>query len=693
MKKEILMACSVLLLGSSAYASVAPAPKTMHPSWDVDKDGVNDCEKDGTCDDSVNYSLPRGTDVVSYKDNFYRAVNKEWLASHEPSPETGQTSGMAIMRDNTELQVKKILDRLSKAKNLTVDEQKILDIYQSYMNVEQRNKIGIAPLANDMQMIQSAKTHEDIAKLIPTLAKMDIDAGLGIGSMPNKKDSTKFSIAAGQAGLTLTKETYLGKDKPSLEKVKIYRAYLTKILSLAKLENVEKKVNDILKLETKLAEIHFDHVKLRNISTSYNPADFKMMDTALSNLNFGQALEILGISKELSFDITFKEYMKDFNELFVKIDVESWKSYLEAQYIKSYGGFTITAFNDAFFEYNKSLGLQSKQAPMWKIGQSAVNAMANMLLGKIYIKENFDPSTKVKAKKIVMDIIAEYKEKISSSKLFSQPTKDRAMKKLTHMKFNIGYPDKWQNYDTFKTDKNDLFGNYKRYKAYKDARYVEELTKPIDMSKWSSAPQVINAAYTPSQNKFVLLAAILQKPVFDINASDAKNYGGIGMVIAHEIGHGFDDHGSRYDYQGNVVDWWEKEDRVKYIERAESLISQADHFEYLPGQYLNGKLEIGEIIGDLNGVIMALSAYEKIIKEKGLDRKTALKDFFISLAKVWRNKTEPHVQERIIHTDPHPVSEFRVNGILKNIDTFHEIFETKKGDGMYMEPSKRVKLW
>ncbi|MCD6211596.1 MAG: M13 family metallopeptidase [Sulfurovum sp.] len=693
MKKEILMACSVLLLGSSAYASVAPAPKGMHSSWDVDKDGVNDCEKDGTCDDSVDYSLPRGTDVVSYRDNFYKAVNREWLASNELNPETGQVSGMAIMGDNTELQVKKILDRLSKAKNLTVDEQKIVDIYQSYMNVEQRNKIGITPLANDLQMIQSAKTHKDIAKLIPTLGQMAIEAGLGIGSMPNKKDSTKFSITAVQAGLTLTKETYLGKDKPSLEKVKIYRAYLTKRLSLAKLENVEKKVDDILKLETKLAEIQFDNVELRNLKTSYNPADFKMMDATLSNLNFGQALDILGIKKDMPFDITYKEYLKAFNELFVKIDVESWKSYLESQYIKSYGGFTITGFNNAYFEYRKNLGLQSKQAPMWKIGQSAVNTMADMLLGKIYIEENFDPRTKVKAKKIVMDIIAEYEEKISSSKLFSQPTKDRAMKKLTHMKFNIGYPDKWQNYDTFKTDKNDLFGNYKRYKAYKDARYVEELTKPIDMTKWSSAPQDMNAFYTPSQNKFVLLAAILQKPVFDINASDAKNYGGIGMVIAHEIGHGFDDQGSRYDYQGNVVDWWEKEDRVKYMERAKRLISQADHFEYLPGQYLNGKLEIGEIIGDLNGVTMALSAYEKIIKEKGLDRKTALKDFFISLAKVWRKKTEPHVLERIIHMDNHPVSEFRVNGILKNIDTFHEIFETKKGDGMYMEPSKRVKLW
>ena len=693
MKKEILIACSVLLLGSSAYASVAPAPKGMHSSWDVDKDGVNDCEKDGTCDDSVDYSLPRGTDVVSYRDNFYRAVNRKWLASHEPKPETGIVSGMDIMTENTELQLKNILERLNKAESLSTDEQKIIDIYNSYLNVEQRNKIGISPMAEDLKMIQSAKTHEDIAKLFPTLTRLGVDTAIAIVAIPGKIDSTKYIVLTIQDGLALSKDIYLSKDKRKLELLQIYRNYLTQILSLSKLENVEKKVDDILKLESKLAAIQLDRVELRNQRTVYKDANFKEVDALLSHLNLSQSLKILGIEKTMPFDISHEAYMKAFNELFVSIDVNTWKSYLESQYIKTYGSKTITAFSDADFEYTKSLGLASKRSPMWKEGLAYVNSMAGMLLGKVYIEEYFSPKTKEKSKEIVENIIAEYKKKISSSTLFSKKTKERAMKKIENMKFNIGYPDKWESYDTLKIDKTDFFGNFKRHKAYEYAQNMSHLDKPVDKTKWEMSPQTLNAYYSPTKNKFILLSAILQKPVFDINASDAKNYGGIGMVIAHEIGHGFDDQGSRYDYQGNVVDWWEKEDRVKYVERAKRLISQADHFEYLPGQHLNGKLEIGEIIGDLNGVTLALSAYEKIIKENGLDRKASLKAFFISLAKVWRKKTEPHQLEQTIRTDNHPVSEFRVNGILKNIDTFHEIFETKKGDGMYMEPSKRVKLW
>ena len=693
MKKEILIACSVLLLGSSAYASEAPAPKGMHPSWDVDKDGVNDCEKDGTCDDSVNYSLPRGTDVVSYRDNFYRAVNREWLASHEPKPETGIVSGMDIMTENTELQLKNILERLNKAESLSTDEQKIIDIYNSYLNVEQRNKIGISPMAEDLKMIQSAKTHEDIAKLFPTLTRLGVDTAIAIVAIPGKIDSTKYIVLTIQDGLALSKDIYLSKDKRKLELLQIYRNYLTQILSLSKLENVEKKVDDILKLESKLAAIQLDRVELRNQRTVYKDANFKEVDALLSHLNLSQSLKILGIEKTMPFDISHEAYMKAFNELFVSIDVNTWKSYLESQYIKTYGSKTITAFSDADFEYTKSLGLASKRSPMWKEGLAYVNSMAGMLLGKVYIEEYFSPKTKEKSKEIVENIIAEYKKKISSSTLFSKKTKERAMKKIENMKFNIGYPDKWERYDTLKIDKTDFFGNFKRHKAYEYAQNMSHLDKPVDKTKWEMSPQTLNAYYSPTKNKFILLSAILQKPVFDINASDAKNYGGIGMVIAHEIGHGFDDQGSRYDYQGNVVDWWEKEDRVKYVERAKRLISQADHFEYLPGQHLNGKLEIGEIIGDLNGVTLALSAYEKIIKENGLDRKASLKEFFISLAKVWRKKTEPHQLEQTIRTDNHPVSEFRVNGILKNIDTFHEIFETKEGDAMYLAPEKRVKLW
>ena len=281
MTKEILIACSALLLGSSAYASQAPAPKTMHPSWDVDKDGVNDCEKDGSCDHTVDYSLPRVSKTVSYTENFYKAVNKEWLSSHEPKPETGKISGLGVMLDDTKLQIKKILERLDKAEKLTVDEQKIIDLYNSYVNVDLRNKIGIAPMANDLKMIQTAKTHDDIAKLFPMFDKMSVSTGCAIGAVPGKKDSTKYVITAGQSGLDLPKDTYLKKDKRNLEIIKYYREYLTKVLTLAKLENVDKKVDDILKLETRLAEIQFDRVKLRNISSTYNPADFKTIDTIL----------------------------------------------------------------------------------------------------------------------------------------------------------------------------------------------------------------------------------------------------------------------------------------------------------------------------------------------------------------------------------------------------------------------------
>ena len=336
---------------SQALTPTTRVAKRMHPSWDIDKDGVNDCEKDGSCDHTVDYSLPRGTDVVSYTENFYKAVNREWLSSHVPNPETGRTSGLTEIGEDTKLQIKKILDRLNKAEQLTADEQKVIDLYNSFVDVEQRNKIGVAPLANDLQMIQSAKTHDDIAKLFSKLSVMDVDTAVAIGGIPGKKDSTKYVITAMQDGLGLSKETYLKKDKRKLEEVKYYREYLTNILSLAKLENVEERVDFILKLETKLAEIQFDKVKLRDLSTTYNPTDFKVLDATLSNLNLDQYLDTLGIKKDMSFDITHKEYLKAFNELFVKIDVESWKSYLESQYIKSYGAVTTTAFGDAYSKY------------------------------------------------------------------------------------------------------------------------------------------------------------------------------------------------------------------------------------------------------------------------------------------------------------------------------------------------------
>ncbi|MEA3468881.1 MAG: M13 family metallopeptidase [Thermodesulfobacteriota bacterium] len=696
MNKIVLSSAVALLLFTSGvlYANTtAPVPKTMHPSWDVNKDGLNDCEDDGSCDDSVDYSLPRGADVVSYTENFYKAVNREWLATHEVSPQSGKVSNFEIIIEDVNQDLKKLLEALEKSDKLTVDEQKILDLYRSFSNVEYRNKLGMTPLNKGLETIRSAKTHDDIAMLFSKLGNEGVNTPLTIAPEIDKKDSTRYMLLMLQSGVSLERDVYLGKGDKEIQKLKYYREYLVDALTMAKLDNVQKRVDDLIKLETEIAKIQWSILQLKEASTSYNIAKFDKANSILSNLNLGRYFETRSIKKDIDIDMMQEEYLKTFNALFVKIDVEQWKAYLEAKYVDSYGEFTVPAFSDLNFEYRKKLGEVSEKSPDWKKNLGMVNRMLGMSLGKLYVESEFDVKSKQKTKEIIGAIVAQYREKITNSTLFSKETKAGALKKLDNMAFNIGYPDKWQDYTALKIDKKDLIGNFARYIAYANARSFAKMNKPVDHSEWGMTPQTINAFYTPPFNKFIILAAILNKPFFDINASDAKNYGAIGMVIAHEIGHSFDDKGSRYDYQGNMLDWWTKEDRAKYNKRAEALISQANHFEYLPKQYLNGKLEIGEIIGDLNGVTMALAAYEKIIKEKGLDRKASLKEFFIQLAKVWRNKTEPHLLEHIVHIDPHPVSEFRVNGILKNIDTFHEVFETKEGDGMYMAPEKRVKLW
>lgn len=693
MTKQILTACSLLMISSSIYASQAPAPKKMHPSWDVDKNGVNDCEKDGSCDHTVDYSLPRKVDAPMYTDNFYKAVNKEWLSTHKIDPKMGQISNFTILVNDTNKKLKVIIDKLDKADTLSNDEQKVIDLYRSYMDVEKRNKLGITPLLETFEKINTAKTHEEIAKLFSDLSLIGVSVPFILDINVDKKDSTKMILEIKQSGIGLEKDTYLEKDKRSQSEMKYYKEYLASLLTLAKQSDVPKKVEDMIAIESKLASMQLDRVQLRENRTHYKMLDFKQLDALLSNLNMEYASKTKNYKKNVSFDGAQDAYSKAFNEMFLQTDVESWKTYLTVNYIKAYAGYTSTVFDDETFKYLKKRGLVTEQAPMWERAVSSVKGMEDMLLGKLYIKEYFDEKTKVKAEELVNNIKEEFRNQITNGTLFSQKTKEKALVKLDKMAFNIGYPDTWRDYASLKIDKNDLVGNVKRAVAYKHKLDVEMLDKPVDHNMWLRAPQVINASYMSSFNKFILLAGVLQKPMFDINATDAQNYGGIGMVIAHEIGHGFDSTGSRYDEDGNMVDWWQKEDRVKYTKRTTSLISQADHFEYLPGRHLNGKLEIGEIIADVNGVTIALGAYEKVIKEQGLDREDSLKKFFVQLAKVWRNKTEPHALERIVHTDTHPVSEFRVNGTLKNIDTFHEIFKTKKGDGMYLAPEERVKLW
>ena len=322
-----------------------------------------------------------------------------------------------------------------------------------------------------------------------------------------------------------------------------------------------------------------------------------------------------------------------------------------------------------------------------------LNNNVGMLLGKIYVADAFDENMRETLQGIIKNIVDSYRIAINESPRMTSATKSKAIEKLDKMKFRIGYPDKWQDYSSLEPVPGTLVENHMRIQRYENKRNIDKLSKPVDKDEWEMPPQTVNAYYVPTKNIFVLLAGILHEPFFSTNGTDAEHYGGIGFVIGHEIGHGFDDKGSRFDGDGNLVNWWSKEDTEAYNKIKNALIAQADNYEILPGKYLNGELEIGEIMGDASGAEISLRAFQNIIKSKHLDPDQGYRDFFIQLAKTWRDKLRPDFQLLILDKDPHPPSEFRANGIVKNFDEFHTVFITKPGDAMYMAADERVHIW
>jgi putative endopeptidase len=315
------------------------------------------------------------------------------------------------------------------------------------------------------------------------------------------------------------------------------------------------------------------------------------------------------------------------------------------------------------------------------------------LLGKTYVENTFDESIKVTLKEIIKNIVDEYRIAINDSPRMTAATKSKAMEKLDKMTFKIGYPDKWQDYSSLEPAAGELVKNHVRIQLYETRRNIDKLGKPVDKEEWGHPPQNVNAYYDPTKNTFVLLAGILHAPFFSADGNAAAQYGGIGFVIGHEIGHGFDDQGSRFDGDGNLVNWWSEEDVASYNEIKNALIAQADSYEILPGKYLKGELEIGEIMGDASGAEISLRAFQKIIKARHLDPEQAYREFFKQLAETWRDKLREDYQLLLLDKDPHPPSEFRANGIVKNFDEFHAAFNTRPGDAMYLPVDQRVHIW
>ncbi len=627
------------------------------------------------------------------RNNFYETVNSEWLQAAEIPDDRMGIENFMLLAERGGRQMRDVIEKFQHATHLTSEERKLVDLYNSYMNMERRNELGLTPIREDLDAIDACRTHKDLPVLFVEFAKSGTVSPVIFVVTPDPKDSTRHVVSLTQGGLGLSQALLTGEDERAVLQRGLYADHLKTLFSLAKISDPENRVQRILALEVELAGIQWSPTENRDAQKTYNKYDYATLQADLSQYSLDGILSVLGLPHDADFVVQQPSYLKALNGLFEEIDVSVWQDYLRARLLVNVANLLTEEFNQAHSDYSKKQGLVLVEPPKWKQGMDFMNSSVGMLLGKVYVENYFDQHAKEKIDHLVGEIQKEFKTAISGSSRFSEATKKKALYKLANMAYNVGCPDEWRDYSSLEIHADDLIGNAKRAASYEYGRNLSKIDKPVNRTEWDMSPHEVNAFYQPNMNKFVLLAAILQEPFFDPNGCDSMNYGGIGFVIAHEIGHGFDDQGSLYDADGNLNNWWTDEDRREFSSVKQRLIEQANNYEIRPGKHLNGELEIGEIIGDLNGAEIALSAYLRLAESKGLDLQQAKKDFLEQLARVWRNKYREEVILMLIENDPHPAGEYRANGTVKNMDAFHEVYETEPGDEMYLDPAKRVRLW
>jgi len=630
----------------------------------------------------------------TYKDNFYQTVNQSWLASNTIPEDKVEISSFSQIDEKLKQQFQELISTLMTKSEPNKEEQMIIDFYHSYTNVAQRDKVGATPLSKDLEGIAKVDSYEALATTFAKLSLMNINIPYSFGVGASLDDPTQYELSISESGIFLPKKYYDNNSSVAQKKIQNLSTYYKDIATLAKFATVDKTVENCMAVEAKLAHLFWTPEKNHEIKNIHNPTTYSKLNTMMSNLDLDGYFKVMGYPKVEKLSVSQPSYIEDLNKLFKEIPLEVWKDYLSVHLLMTFAPLLSQDFEKAGIKYSISEGLSAKLEPLPVRGVEFVSAGLSMLFGKYYVKTYFNEKHKVLITNVVRTITDTYREVISHSERLSPATREKALKKIDEMTFNIGYPDKWLDYSSIKSQKDNLIHNIVELSAFGHKRAVKKLKeKVVDREEWGQGPQVVNAYYDPQNNKFVLLAGILNEPFFDTNGSDAVNYGGIGFIIGHEVGHCFDDMGSQFDEKGRLKNWWTKEDYATFNLLKNKLIAQAEQYEILPGIHANGKIEIGEIIADLSGSEIALKAYLKITDSKKVPRKEALQNFFIQIAKTWRAKYRKQAIIMQNDSDPHPIGEYRTNGTIKNMDTFYEAFDIKKGDPMYIAPEARVRLW
>jgi putative endopeptidase len=637
---------------------------------------------------------------VRPQDDLYKFVNGAWLAKTEIPADRGVYGGFYEAIDHTQDRLREIVESSAKAPNRTPgsDQQKLGDFYTAFMDEARANKLGRAPLDPELARIDAIASKADLARHMGRMLMLNMTTLAGGYVEGDAQDPNTSVLYLLQSGLGLPDRDYYLKDDARLKEYRAkYVAYVAKALTLAGVRAADAAAKDVMALETRLARSHWTNVESRDAVKTYNKVALSDLPKQFPGLDWSAWLQELGVANAKAVIVSQPSYFKAMSEAVNQLPVERWKPYLKFHTTMALSPYLSADFVEARFDFlGRTLQGTKEMQPRWKRAVNNLDSTLGELLGKVYVEKHFKPEAKARMERLVENLRGAFREGIDKLEWMGPDTKKEAQAKLAAFRPKIGYPSKWRDYSRVDIKPDDLVGNMMRAWMAESLFQLNKAGKPVDPEEWGMTPQTVNAYYNPVRNEIVFPAAILQPPFFDMDADDAVNYGGIGGVIGHEMGHGFDDQGRRYDAKGTLRDWWTSKDAEEFTRRAKGLIDQYSAKEALPGLKVNGELTLGENIGDLTGVTISHRAYELALAGKPapvIDGMTGDQRFFYGWVQAWRAKYRDDALRQQVMANPHAPDMMRGNGPLPNVEAFYRTFDVKDADKLWLAPDKRVKIW
>ncbi|MHA7651167.1 M13 family metallopeptidase [Mycobacterium sp. ML4] len=638
------------------------------------------------------------------QDDLFGHVNGRWLTEYDIPADRATDGAFRTLFDRAEEQVRDLIAEASRSRAATgTDEQRIGDLYASFLDEDTVQQRGLQPLHAELTVIDGAADRDALSAVIGALQRTGVGGGVGLYVDTDSKNSSRYLVHLAQSGIGLPDESYFRNEQHAAV-LAAYPGHIATMFGLVFGGGADEHADTaarIVELERKLAAAHWDVVKRRDAELTYNLRTFTdVQDT--SGFDWAGWVTGLGTTPEAVSELVVRQpdYLAAFAGLWSSEDFEDWKSWARWRLIRARSPWLTREVVEADFEFYGRLLTGTEQIrDRWKRAVALVETLMGDAVGKLYVAKHFPPGAKARIDELVANLREAYRISISDLDWMTPQTRERALTKLEKFTAKVGYPVKWRDYSALVIDREDLYGNFQRGYAVNHDRELAKLGGPVDRDEWFMTPQTVNAYYNPGMNEIVFPAAILQPPFFDADADDAANYGGIGAVIGHEIGHGFDDQGAKYDGDGNLVDWWTDDDRTEFATRTEALIEQYEAYtpRSLDGDHhVNGAFTVGENIGDLGGLSIALLAYQLSLNGEPapvIDGLTGVQRVFFGWAQVWRTKSRHAEAIRRLAVDPHSPPEFRCNGVIRNVDAFYEAFDVSESDELFLDPQRRVRIW